>query len=263
MIASGYGIKNLQRILAKLPEWSKEANKDYTSLNELYGQVITQYGRYMGHVAKNIGGIMTTPKMVEQPGVVVEFVAKSKQKEAMAFLQDQLFKTPRWLIENTIADYTGTNKLTTISNIQGQVLARLLGNSTFDKLLRFEAETPNAYTATEMVTDLRKGIWSELASHSVIDIYRRNLQKVFVERLIDNLKPDPDPNAAAAQARFPGAPSSDYSKTSDAVSIAKMQLRTLATEIRAALPVYKDASSKAHLQDVMDRITAALDPSKN
>jgi Met-zincin/Domain of unknown function (DUF5117)/Domain of unknown function (DUF5118) len=263
MIASGYGIKNLQRILVKLPEWSKEANKDYTSLNELYGQVITQYARYMGHVAKNIGGIMTTPKMVEQPGVVVEFVAKSKQKEAMAFLQDQLFKTPRWLIDNSIADYTGTNKLTTVSNIQGQVLARLLGNSTFDKLLRFEAETPNAYTATEMVTDLRKGIWSELGAHQAIDIYRRNLQKAFVERLIGNLKPDADPNAAAAQARFPGATSTDYSRTSDAISIAKMQLRNLATEIRAALPAYKDASSKAHLQDVLDRITAALDTSKN
>ena len=249
--------------MLNFPNGLKEANKDYTSLNELYGQVITQYGRYMGHVAKNIGGIMTTPKMVEQPGVVVEYVAKSKQKEAMAFLQDQLFKTPRWLIDNSIADYTGTNKLTTISNIQGQVLARLLGNSTFDKLLRFEAETSNAYTATEMVTDLRKGIWSELVSHQLIDIYRRNLQKAFVERLIGNLKPDADPNAAAAQARFPGAVSSDYSKTSDAVSIAKMQLRTLATEIRAGLPAYKDASSRAHLQDVIDRITAALDTSKN
>ena len=257
MLAGGYGIKNLQRILLKLPEWSKEANKDYTSLNELYNQVIAQFGRYMGHVAKNIGGIMTTPKMVEQPGVVLEFVPEAKQKEAMAFLQEQLFKTPKWLIDNNIADYTGSNKLTIISNVQSQALARLLGNSTFDKLFRFEAETQNAYTANEMVTDLRKGIWSELASHQAIDIYRRNLQKIFVERLIDNLKQDA---AAIAALRLPGAASPDYSRTNDAVSIAKLQLRSLASEIRTTLPTYKDGSSRAHLQDVLDRITAALDP---
>jgi hypothetical protein len=55
------------------------------------------------------------------------------------------------------------------------------------------------------------------------------------------------------------APSSG-SKTSDAISIAKAQLRTLSAEIKAALPAYKDANTKAHLLDVQDRITEALDP---
>jgi hypothetical protein len=75
--ASAYGIMNLKRILVKLPEWTKEANKDYSSLGEMYGQLTSQFGRYMGHVAKTIGGIYTTPKMTEEPGVVVEFVPKA------------------------------------------------------------------------------------------------------------------------------------------------------------------------------------------
>ena len=260
--ASAYGIKNLQRILTKLPEWTKEANKDYSGLNEMYGQVVSQFGRYMGHVAKTVGGIYTTPKMQEDPGVVVEFVPQAKQKEAMQFLQENLFRTPKWLVDNNISNYTGTNKLTTVSNAQDAVLARLLGNSTFNKLFRFEAENPSAaYTANEMVTDLRKGIWSELTSRQSIDMYRRNLQKMFVERLINNLTPDNTPAAAAPTGGRGGfGQTSDYSKTTDAISIAKAQLRTLQAEIRAALPLYKDAESRAHLQDVSDRITQVLNP---
>jgi hypothetical protein len=264
MVAGAYGIKNLKRIIVKLPEWTKEANKDYSSLEELNGQVVSQFGRYMGHAAKNIGGIMTTPKTVEQPGVVVEFVSKAKQKEAMAFLNQQLFVTPTWLINTPAFNYTGGNKLTTISNIQDQVLTRLLGARTFSNMLRAEAEGTNAYTATEMITDLRNNILVELPSHKPINIYRRNLQKSFVEKLINIVNPTPDPNAAAVAttARTFGITPVTFSKTNDAISIAKAQLRTIASEMRSALPAYKDASSRAHLQDEIDRITEALDPKK-
>jgi hypothetical protein len=44
------------------------------------------------------------------------------------------------------------------------------------------------------------------------------------------------------------------------MSIAKAQLRSLQADIRAAVPAYKDAASRAHLQDVNDRITQVLDP---
>lgn len=262
MKASAYGIKNLKRILIKLPEWTKESNKDYSSLNEMYGQLIGQFGRYMGHVAKNIGGIYNTPKMTEDPGVVIEFVSKAKQKEAMSFLQHQLFITPKWIVDNNISDLVGSNKLTTISSIQDQVLNRLLGNNTFNKLFRFEAESSNAYTANEMVSDLRKGIWSELPSHNIIDIYRRNLQKSFLEKLIENLSPDAGSSMVISIGRSFGMLSNDYSKTTDAISIAKAQLRILAAEIRTALPSYKDEESRAHLQDVLDRINEALNPKK-
>jgi hypothetical protein len=262
MIASTYGIKNLQRIVAKLPEWTREENKDYSNLQELYGQATAQYNRYMGHVAKNIGGIMTTPKTVEQPGVVMEFVSRSKQKEAMDFLQNQLFKTPKWLINPQITNLTGGSAITTINSIQDNTLTRLLSNNTFSKLLRFETEDAKAYTANEMVSDLRKGIWSELASRQPIDIYRRNLQKVFAEKLISIVNPETNNAPAAITPVRGGSVSTPYSKTSDVMSIAKAQLRTLSAEIRAALPTYKDANSRAHLQDELERISIALNPTK-
>jgi Met-zincin/Domain of unknown function (DUF5117)/Domain of unknown function (DUF5118) len=260
--ASSYGIKNLKLILGKLPEWTKESNKDYSNLSEMYAQLRGQFGRYMGHVAKNIGGIYTTPKMTDERGVIVEFVTKAKQKEAMQFLQDQLFKTPKWIIDNDIADYTNDNKLTVISSLQSNTLNRLISNNTLNKLFRFEAEDPsNAYSATEMMADLRKGIWSELTTKQPIEIYRRNLQKAYVEAL-DRLI-NPDPTATALQAAFGGNQGPTINpRTTDAISIAKAQLRTVATEIRTALPLYKDANSRAHLQDVLDRINQTLNPPK-
>ena len=180
----------------------------------------------------------------------------------MTFLQNQLFQTPTWLIQNNIASLTGSNAMTTINAVQSSALSRLLSNTTFNKLLRYEASgDANAYSVNEMVTDLRKGIWSELASRKAIDIYRRNLQKAFVERLIGNLKTDDAPTISLGGGGFAMA-SPTYSKTTDAMSIVKAQLRSLQSEIRAALPAYKDAASRAHLQDVNDRITAALDPTK-
>ena len=256
--ASGYGIKNLQRIIAKLPEWTKEPNKDYSGLNEIYGQVVSQFNRYMGHVAKSIGGIYTTPKTVEQSGTVVEFVPEAKQKEAMLFLQQQLFKTPKWIVDNNISNYIGTNKLTTIGNIQNNILSRLISNNTFNKLFRFEAEGKNAYTAAKMLTDLRRGIWSELTTHQSIDIYRRSLQKSFVESLNKIVSPEPGGTFVLTPLGF--SASASTSKTSDAISIAKAQLRSLASDIRTALPAYKDAASRAHLQDELDRIAQALNP---
>jgi len=137
----------------------------------------------------------------------------------------------------------------------------LISNSTLNKLFRFEAEQPaNAYTATEMLTDLRKGIWSELAAKQPIDIYRRNLQKAYVEALDKLINPDA---GAGIQISFGGTITPSINpRTTDAISIAKAQLRSLQSEIRTALPVYKDASSRAHLQDVLDRINESLNPRK-
>ena len=190
---------------------------------------------------------------------MVEFVSKAKQKEAINFLQTQLFTTPKWLIDNNIATYTGNNKITTISSVQSSVIDRLLSNSTFDKLIRAQEENAAAYSVNEMVTDVRRSIYSELATRMPIDVYRRNLQKMFAERLMDNMESSNTPAATVAGGRG-GAASANYNKNSDARSIARMQLKMLASDIRAAQPSYQDMLSKAHLEDLLYRINQSLDP---
>lgn len=257
MKAGVYGIKNLKRIVPNLVTWTKEPGEGYASLRKMYIEVTGQFNRYMGHVAKNVGGIMTTPKTVEENGAVIEFVSKAKQKEAIAFLQEQLFTTPLWLLDKKIFSLTGAGDMNTIANMQNSTLNRLISNATISKLLQFEAVYPaQAYTAKEMLDELKRGIWSELKTANAIDIYRRNLQKLYVERMIAV--------AAEAPAALPGAPNTSVvvSKVNDGLSIVKGHMRSLLAEIKIAIVACSDQLTKLHLQDLADRLTTSLDTKK-
>lgn len=261
MKASWYGIKNLQRIVPNLLTWTKQPNESYEGLDEIYAQVVGQFGRYMGHVAKNVGGIYETPKMVEQEGAVYEFTPKSVQKEAVNFLGQQLFATPAWLINNDIFSRTGDNPQTIIGVRQENILNRLVSSSTMTKLFAMESTSGNnAYKATDLMDDLRRSIFSELTTRKATDVYRRNLQKMFVERIISLLPGGSSPlTVGGFGITFQISPSLNI-KNTDAYSILKGTLRTLRNDIRTAIPLTTDAMTKLHLQDLNDRITAILEP---
>ena len=257
--ASTYGIKNLQRILPNLIQWTKEANEDYSDLNDMYGQVSGQFTRYMGHVARHVGGIYKTPKMVEDAGPVYETEPEAKQKEAVDFLNKQLFATPSWLINNDIYSRTGLTGLLVIGNIQDNILNRLLSSRTLNKLVDAEAaQGNNAYQVIELLNDLKKGIWTELAVRKPIDIYRRNLQKSYVN-ILSNLV---NPLAAAQTISIPGVTiiTTSGNDKSDVISVVRAHLAALKNEINAASAGIADPMSKYHLQDVSKRIDKALNP---
>lgn len=257
MKAGAYGIRNLKRILPNLMEWTKEPNEDYAGTRMMYNELVIQFGRYMGHVSKNIGGITTTPRMVEESGPVYDFVPRATQKDAINFIQQQLFTTPAWLLDKKIFQATGINGMTTIGNLQQGVLNRLLSPSTFDKLLQFESLDPKkAYLASELLSDLKKGIWTELTTKTTIDLYRRNLQKIYVERLVALVRPPERPAVQGQGSQQFQAPS--MSKTNDAMSLLRGHMKALQADIRVTIPVVKDSATRLHLQDVHDRIASAL-----
>lgn len=260
MVASTYGIKNLQRIVPNLVKWTTTPNEGYDDLKDIYKEINGQFSRYMGHVTKNIGGIMETPKTVEQPGGVYEYVSKARQKEAMDFLKKQLFTTPTWLLNKDVLSKTGDNGVANIGRLQDGSLTRILSIPTLNKLIAGEeANGANAYTATEMMSDLKSAIWSELVTRQPIDVYRRNLQKSYVARLITIVSPP----AAAAPSNNPMAAmmgGGGVSDKTDAVSVAKGYLKMLRNEVKAAIPATTDKMSRFHLEDVLDRMNKALDP---
>ncbi len=263
MKASTYGIKNLKRIVPQLMVWTKEANDDYSNLEEVYGQVTAQFSRYMGHVSRNVGGIYKTPKVVEDPGPVYEFTPKAKQSEAVAFLNQQLFTTPTWLINNDIFSKTGGNPLIIIGNIQTGTLNRLFNTNTLDKLIEAETEIGNnAYKMTDLFNDLKKGIWSELATKKPINVYRRNLQKSYVD-ILDNLLNPPTTVTMNVGGRGGQvvAPSLNPD-ISDIKSVVRAHLVSLRSESSAAAASIADPMSKYHLQDIVKRIDDALNPKK-
>lgn len=267
MLASDYGIKNLKRILPNLKEWYKGEAEDYDKLNEMYTQVAGQYRRYMGHVTKYVGGIYETPKTYEEAGVVYEPTPANLQRDAVAFLNKQLFATPLWLVDPAVLTLTRPGSgVEQVRTMQESTLNALHDYSRMQRLIESNSFDAKAYGLDDMFTDLRKGIWSELASRKAIDSYRRNLQKVHVEKLIALLDPPaPTPNqnfGGFSSPFFPASPASPVAdpRKSDVISLSRAHLNALKSEIGAALPGTTDKMSRYHLQDVLVRINQALDP---
>ena len=76
----------------------------------------------------------------------------------MQFLQQQLFTTPVWLMDKKISAAIGYGEKDMITSLQSNVLNTLLNGATIDKLINFETYEPSkAYTAAEMLNDLKKG----------------------------------------------------------------------------------------------------------
>jgi len=259
MKGAAYGIKNLQRILPNLEEWTKEPNKDYGNLREMYIQVTNQFTMYMGHVAKYVGGITETPKMVEEIGPVYEVVPKAKQREAVDFLNKQLFTTPYWLIDNDIFDKTGINSISTVGGLQDIILNRVLATRNLTKLIDAEAEKgSSAYTTTELLSDLKKGIWSELAGKAKIDVYRRNLQKSYIGILDGLLNPPKGGGSTDIIVIMLGGGSFTNTDKSDIKSVVRAHLSSLRNEVKAAAAGATDSMTRYHLQDILVRIDKSL-----
>lgn len=261
MKASDYGIKNLKRILVGLPEWTKEEADKYENLEEMYGQLATQFNRYMGHVLKNVGGIQETPKSIEEKGDVYEPTPKATQKEAVVFLQKQLFETPTWLLDKNVLNKINTPAATErVYTIQSNILNSLLSSSRLGRMAattdRFGAA--NTYQVDELITDVKNGIFSELTTKKAVEQNRRNLQKVFVDAL-GNLVNNTNSASAASFGGFSISLSPSV-KNTDVPSIAKAHLKMLRSKILAAVPGTTDKLTKYHLEDLADRIKQILEP---
>lgn len=254
MKASSYGIKNLKRILPNLIVWSKENGEDYEELNGLYNSLTGQYRRYMGHVTKNVGGIYETPKTYDMEGNIYEVVPSAIQNEAVAFLNEQLFKTPKWLLDqNVLSKIKPENGVEAIKSIQDGTLSSLLAGDRLVRLLETSSQNKANYSVDELMSDLRRGIFSELRTKAPIDIYRRNLQKLYVSKLIETMSSDKNNVAFFSGRRIVLA-------DTDIPSIARGQLNELKNQLKAAAVVSTDRLTKFHLNDLVARIENAMKP---
>jgi hypothetical protein len=258
MRASEYGIKNLKRIVTNLPEWTKEEGNNYSNLAQMYGQVVSQFNRYLGHVVRNIGGYYETPKSVEQAGSVFEVTPKAMQKDAVVFVNTQLFTTPTWMLDHNILDKISSPIGDQLGSIQDNVLGSILSSARLSRMTNSANRFTNTYNIDELFSDLKKGIWSELAAKKKIDGHRRNLQKAYAERMISLLGNNAGGGASLSMG---GAMSmGPDTKKSDITSVVRAHLASLRSEIQTAAASTPDAMSKYHLQDVAERIKNALDP---
>lgn len=242
--ASEYGIKNLQRILPNLPEWTHEEGGTYDQMTEMYQGLKDQFTRYMQQVMLNIGGVYTTPRGEDEKGAVYSPTPAARQAEAVAFFNRELFTTPTWILDKRVTRYASEpSEPNFVEDLQVRVLNTLLDIGTIDKILAGERQFPGqAYKIEDYFAAIHKGVWPELKTGKTIDPYRRNLQKSYIANLQNILlstKPD--------------------QTESDAFSLSRADILQLQSEINADLPRVSDAMTRYHLQDLQVRIKKTLE----
>ncbi len=258
--ASTYGIANLKRIVPNLEKWTSKEGENYDDLQTMYNHVISQFNRYMGHVSSNIGGVYEHYKTSDQDGAVYTHVDKSHQRNCLQFINNELFKTPTWLIDKNIigkTEYAGV--LERVRRTQERALNNILNLGRMARMI--DNETLNgsdAYTLINMMSDLRRGVWSELNTGRKIDTYRRNLQKVHVDRLKYLMTVEKQNLPKFNSPYF--KPTRVTINQSDIRSVARAELEILKRTTRNAIGRTADRMSRYHLQDVLKRIETILDP---
>ena len=245
--------------MSHLTEWTQEEGDRYENLTELYNQLIVQFKRYINHVTKNVGSYYETFKSVEETGDVYEITPKATQKEAINWLAKNIFETPTWALDKNILNKITAPADDAIITLQDAALANLLNTARMNRMVVASARDNNAYGLDEMLSDVKKAVWSELVTKKPTDMHRRNLQKSYVNKLSDILGQAKAKPAGSITISVGSTTNPDI-KNSDIPSIVRGNLVQLQNEIKVAVGITTDRLTKLHLQDVAERIKEALNP---
>jgi hypothetical protein len=216
----------------------------YDELASVYSRVLGQWVLELNHVSALVGGFDSQQKNIGQEGVRFTPVSRDKQAKAVQFLNANAFQTPLMFVRPEILRrIEPSGELDRIKQAQMRVLSSLLDTRRLSRLVEQEAlDGVKAYKPTELLADVRKGVWKELDSSKIkIDAYRRNLQRGYLELISQRL------NGRVAQ-------------TDDERPLLRGELKSLRAQIGQNLSKAGDRQTKLHLEDARDQIAKMLDP---
>ncbi|MHB1095484.1 MAG: zinc-dependent metalloprotease [Gemmatimonadaceae bacterium] len=262
--STALGIKNIKRLVPMVAPAVNEPLDDNDDLKELYGRLIRQWSTELRHVVAVVGAAETQEKYGSQPGPRFTPLSAARQREAVKFLNDNAFETPTFFLDQAILRrIEPEGSVARINQAQRGLITGLLNDDRMARLVEFEAmgKPGESYPLSEMLADMRTGIFSELSSGSVtIDVFRRTLQRSYVEAVKAKLSATPAPRISFGQTgqltQLPARP------TSDARALLRAELRTLDAQVKAASGKASNAVTRAHLADLHTEIDDILNPKK-
>jgi len=261
--STGWGIANLERAMAYLIDATVKPTDGYDDLETLYGRMVGQWRTELSHVARLIGGADTQEKYGSQPGARYSPVSRDRQVEAVAFLNEMAFKTPDFLlVDSIVRRIEPVGSIRRVLAAQTSVLNLTLQNSRLIRMSEYghSLDDSDAYTILELFGDVRDGVFTELSDASEIDVYRRSLQRRYIETMSTKINPPPaDPNAGGGRGGRGGrgrGPQLD-AEMSDIHPGVRSHLKELDELIAVVIP-RTDGMQKAHLEDLRFRIAEAL-----
>jgi hypothetical protein len=181
--ASMYGIKNLKIVAENLMKWTLKPTENYNDLNEIYGELMSVYRRYVYHVHNMIGGIYNTPHNSNQKGVVTYLnVDISNQKQALNFLETNLWKTQKWLMnKEVVSQIKGEGVLNSIQELQISALNKFLNEKKLNRMLSAQKSLKGkALSVDQLLDNLFEVLVKKLSQP---DLFEQRLQLHFVERI--------------------------------------------------------------------------------
>jgi hypothetical protein len=248
-----YGMLNLGRVMDMMLRVTEHPGEDYGELENMYGQAVSQWGRYMGHVAAIVGSADTQEKY--GTGARFEPTPAARQREAVRYLGDVAFHVPDMFLDESILrriEPTGVVERFRVQ--QARVLTSLLSQSRLERLIEFEAmDGPTTYTLADLMADLREGVWGELDDASVrVNTYRRNVQRALLQAVDARLNPSDEDLAR------PNSPAPEP-WTSDVRAVMRADLLDIRAAADAALARAADDMTRMHLRDIRTEIDRILD----
>ncbi|GJG86978.1 glutaminyl-tRNA synthetase [Gemmatimonadetes bacterium T265] len=261
--ATALGLKNIRRV-ARLLEAATETRpgEPYDDLQEIYERLVGQWTLELGHVARIPGGDYKQEKYVGQKGDVYARVPRARQKAAVAFLNANAFQTPDYLLDpGVLRKIEASGSIDRVGAAQRRILNTLLDNARLQRMVEQEGlgADRDTYSMGEMLGDVRRGVWTELARGAATDPFRRRLQLAYLEVIGSKLNPAPAP-------AFPVGLPPDVARllapvnAIDARALLRGELVDLDREIAAAVGRTRDRTTRLHLQGARDQIDRILHP---
>jgi hypothetical protein len=241
--ATRLGLRNLERVAGYLVKATCKPGKDYELLSNEYDALLSQWSREMNHVANVVGGVQEINLYYGDANRRFVPNAPDYQQQAVNFLLEQALSTPNlFTAEDVIGRLSAEGTAQRILGAQNAVLRSLIGSRRVERLAEIEQASPtNAYAPVKLFADLREGLFREVGAQAgTIDLYRRNLQRSYVEMLASNLK--------------------TLAGGSDLPAYARSELEAIRERIRKADLSKAKPVVQAHLKDLVARITQALEP---
>ena len=236
--ATELGLKNLERIAGFLVTATSKEGKDYNLLSNMYGELMSQWLREMGHVTNVIGGVRQDNLYYGDADARFAPNDPDYQRRAVAFLLENGLSTPEFFLsQDIILRITGEGVAGRLQGAQRRLITMLVNDARINRMAEHAAWNADAYTPVELLGDLRNGVFKEIASEQPVDLYRRNLQRAYIDHLGQSLiKPKSD---------------------SDLPTLARAELMGMATMFEDAKS--SDTMTQAHILDLSARVERWLE----
>jgi hypothetical protein len=220
--ATELGLKNLERVADFLVTATSRKGKDYNLLSNMYNELLGQWLREMGHVVNVVGGVRQDNLYYGDADARFAPNDPEYQRRAVAFLLENGLSTPElFLSQDIILRITGEGVAGRLQGAQRRLITMLVSDARINRMAEHAAWNTDAYTPVELFGDLREGLFKEIASEQPANLYRRNLQRSYIDHLGRSLiKPKADSDLPAlARAELTGmAAMLDNSNSSDAMA---------------------------------------------